>query len=258
MNTVNGSGVHRSVTTGRVRHNIYGYVRSELRDLVEQHAASGVSRLEPEDELATRFGVSRATVRSALSSLQKEGVVQRVHGQGTFINRHALGIRANIARDWPFVDLIEQLGHVPRARVESLTVAPLPAELTEPLALESGEDACVVVRVFEASGDPAVLCVDYVPGRHLTTDVADLCGEESVFDFLRRHTGRVVRYSVAEIVPTVATPDIAEGLRVESGEPLLLLCHTHVDTSDRPLAFTRAYVNDRHIRFAVVRAYSDI
>lgn len=41
-------------------------------------------RLPPERELATRFGVSRATVRQALSALHNAGLVESFVGRGTY------------------------------------------------------------------------------------------------------------------------------------------------------------------------------
>lgn len=43
-------------------------------------------RLPSEPELITQYGVSRATVREALISLEQEGWVQRLQGKGTFVS----------------------------------------------------------------------------------------------------------------------------------------------------------------------------
>jgi GntR family transcriptional regulator len=246
-----------SVTTGRARRGVYGQVKTHLRGLIADLAASGAKQLTSEDDLAAHLEVSRATVRSALLSLQKEGLIQRVHGQGTFINRHALAIRANIAQDWPFLELLSELGYAATTSVESLELTPAPDAVRSHLEMQPAEQACVVVRVFHASDSPAVLCIDYVPARYLKTPVDELRGESSTFSFVREHAGRSVRYSVADLVPVVAEPDVAATLAAPVGQPLLLLRHTHIDEADEPVAFTRAYVNDQYVRFSVVRNYAE-
>lgn len=48
-------------------------------------------RLESERQLCVRFGVSRPTVRAALARLEEEHLVERKHGEGTFIAQRTSG-----------------------------------------------------------------------------------------------------------------------------------------------------------------------
>lgn len=246
-----------SIATGRASRDTYRAAKSQVNQLIEQLAADGHTRLPPEDELSAKLQVSRATIRSALLSLQKEGRIQRIHGRGTFLNRHALKISANITQDRPFAELLSELGHEVRLRNEDIHVEPFPAAMLEALELTAAENACVIRRTFEASGAPAVLSVDYVPIKMISGDIGGLNGCDSIFEFIGRYCGRKVRYSVAEIVPIIPPAGVVELLDTPAGQPLMLLQHTHVDEDDQPVAFTRAYINDRFLRFSVVRTYTD-
>lgn len=62
----------------------YDEVARQLRELMERGDLKAGDRLPPERELATQFGVSRATVRQALSALQSAGLVESHVGRGTF------------------------------------------------------------------------------------------------------------------------------------------------------------------------------
>ncbi|WP_426245008.1 GntR family transcriptional regulator [Nocardioides sp. LHG3406-4] len=246
-----------SITAGRVRRDTYSHAKAQLELLIGTLAAENQLRLPSEDELSESLEVSRATVRSALLSLQKEGTIQRIHGRGTFINRHAFKIQANISQDRPFAALLEEMGHNVAVDNVDLHIEPLEDALLTPFELTETEDAVHVERIFGASGKPAVLSIDVVPVRFLLDGIDGLEGYESVFEFVRRTTGRQVRYSVADIVPFIATTKIAEDLGITAGVPLILLRHTHIDQDDRPVAFTRAYINDELLRFSVVRTYTD-
>lgn len=246
-----------SVLTGRASRDTYRGAKLQVNHLIEQLARGGHTRLPPEDELSAKLQVSRATIRSALLSLQKEGRIQRIHGRGTFINCHALQIAANITWDRPFAELLGELGHEVTFRNEDIHVEQFPAQMREALELDGAEDAFVIRRIFEASGDPAVLSVDYVPIKMISEDIGGLDGRDSLFDFIRRYCKRKVRYSVAEIVPIIPPADVIDLLRVPAGQPVMLLQHIHVDEDDQPVAFTSAYINDRFLRFSVVRTYTD-
>ncbi|HET7326010.1 MAG TPA: FadR/GntR family transcriptional regulator [Nocardioidaceae bacterium] len=62
-------------------------VARQLRELMQQGVLRPGHRLPPERELAKRFGVSRATIRQALSVLQAVGLVESRVGDGTFTRR---------------------------------------------------------------------------------------------------------------------------------------------------------------------------
>lgn len=67
-----------------VRTRAHEEVARQLRELMQQGALRPDDRLPPERELAKRFGVSRATVRHALSVLQAVGLIESRVGAGTF------------------------------------------------------------------------------------------------------------------------------------------------------------------------------
>ena len=54
----------------RVTADSYRQVKARLRELIDRLGAEGTLRLPAEERLAVSLGVSRATVRSALQSLQ--------------------------------------------------------------------------------------------------------------------------------------------------------------------------------------------
>jgi GntR family transcriptional regulator len=203
----------------------YGQAKARLRELIDRLGAEGTLRLPPEERLATSLAVSRAT-----HSLQKEGRIRRLHGAGTFINRHALGITANLAEAGAFVDLLADAGYDVGLRT-SQRMVPLEADVTTSLEMPADEPGWVIERVFTADGRPAVLSVDHVPSRLL--------------------------HDPSEVRPLLPPPHVRAALEIEPDHPLLFLRHVHVHADESPLAVTTAYVNDDYLRFSVIRGYSD-
>lgn len=54
------------------------------REITDSGLAAG-DKIEPEKELADRYGVARGTMRKALAQLRDEGVLASVHGRGTYV-----------------------------------------------------------------------------------------------------------------------------------------------------------------------------
>ncbi|MEU5657373.1 GntR family transcriptional regulator [Streptomyces sp. NPDC047737] len=63
----------------------YLWVADELRKEINSEAHRPGERLPTQEELATRFGVSRATVNQALSLLRKEELIVTRQGSGSFV-----------------------------------------------------------------------------------------------------------------------------------------------------------------------------
>lgn len=63
----------------------YKWLAGRLEKLIDTRIRQGIEKLPPEQELCMRYGVSRQTVRSALALLEKQGLITRRQGSGSFI-----------------------------------------------------------------------------------------------------------------------------------------------------------------------------
>lgn len=67
------------------------YVYNQLRDAIRSGSMKPGERLSGETQLAEKFKVSRVTVREALDSIEKEKLIKRVQGKGTFVSENIRG-----------------------------------------------------------------------------------------------------------------------------------------------------------------------
>ncbi|HWD01361.1 MAG TPA: GntR family transcriptional regulator [Amycolatopsis sp.] len=252
-----GTGPVERVGIESVAADSYRQTKERLRAAISRLAQEGRFRLPSEAELTAALGVSRATLRSVLHSLQKEGRIRRLHGHGTFINRHAIGVTANLADASPFVDLLRHAGYEPGVRTVGQNVIELDDDLATSLEVDAGSPALRIERVFEADGRPAVHSVDHVPAALLGEHPEDLDPRSSTFEFVEIDTGLPVCYSVAEVRPVLPPPAVAAALELAPAHPVLRLRHTHVQANERPVAVTVVHVNDDYVRFSVIRTYLD-
>lgn len=79
------------------------YAFASIRQLIEDDAYQPGDALPSQRELAERFGVSRASLREALSSLSALGLVRIQPGKGVFIQQQpTLAANTEQAAGWPF------------------------------------------------------------------------------------------------------------------------------------------------------------
>jgi len=68
---------------------MYRQLASLIRDHIRRREPPPGVRVPSETELGAAYGVSRITVRHALSELERDGLLERTPGKGFFVRRDA-------------------------------------------------------------------------------------------------------------------------------------------------------------------------
>lgn len=234
-----------------------------LTDQVKAHIKQRIAdeafddgRIPPETELASDLGVSRTTVRDALTRLEHEGAIYRRQGAGTFVNEHGLQIRSRLEEIWSYGQVLEDHGYEPSVRVLSETVGPPDATTRESLGLASDDDVVTIEKVFLEDDEPVILTINRIPAQLLgDTDYAE---DEAtpIYEFIERHTERALSYYVSEMVPLALDARIAAKLAVPPGTPALSFEEVGFDHANDPIVSATSYFRDDLLRFRLIRRRS--
>ena len=86
----------------------YKQLQSEIERLIAENILQVNDQLPGENELFSKLGLSRTTIRKALHTLEKTHLIYRVQGQGTFIGSKPLSMSESgeINRDGKFKKLL--------------------------------------------------------------------------------------------------------------------------------------------------------
>lgn len=141
------------------------------------------------NSLADEFGVSRATVRQAMSYLENEGLVSGTRGRGTFVIAKPKGqIWLEVASNWP--DLIRQSEQVEADWVEIAKPLWEPdlSDISDGVPVENYH---VIRRVLSQNHVPYLIGTSYVDQR-----IADSVGvsrftQYPLFDILDSYVSRI-------------------------------------------------------------------
>jgi GntR family transcriptional regulator len=104
-----------------------------------------------EQTLASEHGVALGTMRRALDLLAEQGLVERIHGRGTFV-RQGLG-GAPMLRFFRFG---ASGPDAPKSRILARERVAAPAEIARALACGPGEQALRLKRLRSVGGQPAL------------------------------------------------------------------------------------------------------
>lgn len=217
-------------------------VEQLLREMLHRPEYQKGRLLPDEVALATQLGVSRGTVRSGISKLVFEGMLERKAGVGTRAsNRH---LESGISAWRSFTREMSSKGiTVDNFRLDYRRVR-ASADAVRTLHLD--EEALVwrLDRVRGWEGKPVLQSTSWFHPRVGLKGTEDT--SKPVYEMIETATG--VRPSSAreEFLAVVAEAKLARLLDVRRGAPLLLRRHTVLDQGSRPFEYAEVhYVSSR-------------
>ncbi len=217
-------------------------VENVLRKLTLESGYQKGALLPNELKLAAQLGVSRGTIRSGISKLVFEGLLERKAGIGTRVSQNHVesGIRA-----WrSFTQEMAAKGiSVKNFRLTYRRVPASPGAARS-LQLNPGTPVWRLDRVRGWNGRPVLQSTSWFHPR------LGLKGDEdfsaTLYATLEKAAGVRPHHAREEFLATVADVQRARLLRVPSGTPLLLREHTVFDPGNRPFEFAEVrYVSSR-------------
>lgn len=207
-------------------------------------------RLPGEHQLAAEYGVSRATVRTALRHLESLGLTSTRHGIGTFATVATREIRADLRHLDSLSHTISSYGMVPGMRYRTRRIRAATPEEQQRLALEEGAQVLATERALTADGAVVAFSYDAIDRRLLSDDLDPGTVEGSLFALLEGHGVRVSS-AITELHATTGS-EIGWGRRPR-GAAYLLLAQVHYADSEQPVMYSRTYFLEGRFTFSLVR-----
>lgn len=200
---------------------------SEIEDILRREIQSGVhklgTRLPTEHELCERFGVSRFTVRQALSRLREVGVLDARPGVGTMVVSSA----DRVTFVHTLSSMEELLQYPAETERQHLAVQRIEATSEQALMLRCSPGQRWVrlkaMRVARPSNAPiAAVDIYLLPKFVDVVDVPNPAGA-SVLRQIEQHYGHRAAHAQIEIFVSRIDPQLAEPLMVEEDHPALII-----------------------------------
>ena len=210
-------------------------------------------RIPSETELATDLGVSRTTIRDALSRLEQEGSIYRKQGAGTFVNEPGLQIKSRLEEMWSYEELLRDHGYTPSVRVEKIRTEAADAQLAAELKIERGEPVVVMEKLFLENDLPVVLTTNRIPEQLVAVRIQTADGKKPLYELLEDHCSRFLSYYLSEIVPVALGNHEAGQLEVARRTPSISFEEVGFDQDNEPVVKSTSFFRDDLLRFRLIR-----
>ncbi len=226
-------------------------VYRQLGDLLEAQlvdAGAPGDRLPSEAELSRQFNVNRLTVRRALNELHQRGLIETVHGKGSFVALPVVRYSVSAGRDASFTRTMQALGHDVAIRLLSKRTGGS-AELETQLGTDGAVLVCTTLRLVD--GQPWSHSVTGIDADRFPGLAREWSGETSLFDFLLDAHGVRMRRAHRSFAASLAEPAEAEHLQVRVGSPILEMKGLNVDQNGAPVAVVLHRFRGDRVQFTV-------
>jgi GntR family transcriptional regulator len=147
----------------KARVHRYQGIADELRAGIQRGEPATGARLETQRQLAKRFGVTLMTLRQALDVLEREKLIERRHGLGTFVA--APSIDYDILQLRRFAGDLSALGEHVTTRLLGSRFVVGEGRVTTALGLARGARLFALERLRLVDGRPLSLQRSFLPAR---------------------------------------------------------------------------------------------
>lgn len=223
---------------------LYEQLADTLRDKMYAGEYVFGDSMPSERALASEFGISHLTVRKAMALLEKEGLIVRIQGKGTFVKTPRLAVDMQAVGS--FSSVLTSRNVNVSSKVLYSEVRPARARFSRIFGLGETSQIYVYDKLKTSNGVPFAIEQTAVPIEYVP-DIANYdYGIYSLYDVYRNNSIHISREDQYLEIVKVYDP-IASILGKGDGDTVFLLSSYAYDDKGRIIEHTRMYSNDERL-----------
>jgi len=233
-------GNHRNGTA------LYKTIQNAIRKRIASAELKPGDPVASERELARLHAVSLMTARHALAGLEREGVVERRRGAGTFVAAPKIHFNKLMS----YSEHMSSRGLSPRSRVLLAKIIEPDSEVAARLGLPVSSALVKIKRLRETGNEPFALETCYLPAGEFGELVRAPLARTSLFATLEHDYGVELAYADEEVDATAAEAEVADLLSVPAGAPVLRIRQVIYSSKGKATIYGIGfYRSERHTLF---------
>jgi len=227
-------------------------VKADLLDYIEKSNLKRNDPLPSEAAMAKSMGVSRNTIREAYILLEKEGVIVRRHGIGTFVANSQV-IRESLNEFLPFAQIIRESGYTPGFQTISMEFETAPEHVCESLAVPPHTKVRRIKRIVRADQQPVIYVDDFVSPIVEAADLNWDAFDGNMVQFLASAKNFSLNQIQSRMRVAPLAPEISQYLEMAEGAQILNVWSTIFTVDNRPVTFSEVCFNSDIVELNIVR-----
>ena len=235
-----------------IRDNDVSKSLHEQLSLLIADTESG-DQLPSEPRLAEDLGVSRASLREAMSTFETRGLLERKQGVGTFVIHPIHVFDSGLEHLISLETIADHIGLAVSMGELQVCHKLVDFDLSQELGLPECEEIIHVSRVIHADNKPVAFLEDNLPIDVIREEEVMYHFTGSVLDLLITRDDIPLASSKCDISATGATPELAVALEIQPNDPLLVFSSLLFSTRGRIIDSSFSYFIPGYFHFHIVR-----
>ena len=227
---------------------LYHQLESVIKEKIQNGDYAKGDIIPSEKELMKTYGVSRITVRQALSDLASDGYIEGRPGIGTVVTFEK--INETLKRVISFSEEMAQHNITMSTVFCTAEKKSVNKEIAAELGMEEGALCLCIIRVRSANGIPIVYSMTWIPPEWDLPSEAD-CYMDSLYAYLRENKGIIVSSAVDTLEAVLADRITSEFLHVAENSALFKRSRKSFDSSGKALEFSICYYPGQSYKYSV-------
>jgi len=215
------------------------------------------NKLPPEDKLSEMLGISRSTIREALITLDREGIITKKQGIGNLIHKSTLEVKMRIDLIQDFLKLLEDGGYKSSVkRINSGWIDNVP-QLDIKIPPVKDKKYFLNELLYLADNQPAILATNIIPESALNISLQNkgipFNSFKGFFNLLSKYTNEEVSHSITRFIPSKVDMRIGKILKIKENEPIIKREEFYYGIFDKLICCSEITFHPRLVNLSIVR-----
>ena len=199
-------------------------IKEVLRDQINGKLLLPLQKLPSERELSELFSITRISVKSALDSLEIEGLIYREDRRGWFVSPPR--VKYNPLSRCHFHQMISEQERIAETQLLAVKSMMAPSGIANILELSELTPIHVIERLRYIDGR-AVLFVENCLISEFFIDILSENLSQSLTTLYEKKYGFINSRSHFDFIPTSAPEHVAHALNIRPGQQILKICRVN-------------------------------
>ena len=195
---------------------------SQLMDIIIEKIEASMKendQIPSERDICEKYDVSRSTVRQAITELEREGYIYKVHGKGTFVSPKKLS--QDLLGFYSFTEEMKKLGRKPMSKVLKFEVICACSKVSRKIRVEEGELVYKFTRLRIADTIPMLVETSYVPYNRFPGIIKENLENEALYDIFKNRFDVNITMAEETFQAVLTNEEEAKNLQIGEESPSL-------------------------------------